>query len=114
MTMTRDAKGRILGIRFTSPKANDRDTFRKINKDIFGVIVADAGYASKKLEQDMYVESKRWILVKPYKTMKKLCTEWQHHLYNTRFAIKFDFRNLKLFHGLITSLPRSINGYVAN
>ncbi len=30
------------------------------------------------------------------------------------FQIEFDFRDLKLFHGLVTSLPRSVNGYLAN
>lgn len=114
MTMTRDATGHILGLRFTSPKANDRDIFRSINRDIEGIIVADAGYVSKELELDMFIEGKRWILIKPYKTMKKLCTKWQAKLYNSRFAIEFDFRSLKLFHGLVTSLPRSINGYIAN
>ena len=114
MTMTRDAGGNILGLRFTAPCANDRDIFRQINKDIDGIIVADAGYVSKQLETDMNIEGKRWILIKPYKTMKKLMTKWQEELYKGRFQIEFDFRNLKLFHGLITSLPRSVNGYFAN
>lgn len=114
MTLTRDAEGRMLGIRFTSANANDRDTFRKINKDIFGIIVADAGYVSKKLENDMNIEGKRWVLIRPYKTMKKLMTGWQEKLYKGRFQIEFDFRSLKMFYGLVTSLPRSINGYLAN
>lgn len=114
MTLTRDHDGRMLGLRFTTPSANDRDIFRTINKNIYGVIVADAGYVSQQLEQDMYVEGKRWILIRPYKTMKKLMTKWQEKLYKGRFRIEFDFRDLKLFHGLVTSLPRSVNGYFAN
>jgi hypothetical protein len=114
MTMTRDDDGRMLAVRFTAPAANDRDIFRKINADINGIIVADAGYVSKQLEKDMYIEGKRWILIKPYKTMKKLMTKWQEELYKGRFSIEFDFRNLKLFHGLVTSLPRSVEGYLAN
>lgn len=114
MTMTRDEEGRLLAVRFTAPGKNDRDIFRTINRDIYGIIVADAGYVSKQLEQDMYVEGKRWILIKPYKTMKKLMTKWQEELYKGRFSIEFDFRNLKLFHGLVTSLPRSVEGYLAN
>jgi len=62
----------------------------------------------------MYIEGRRWILIKPYKTMKKLMTKWQEELYKGRFSIEFDFRNLKLFHGLVTSLPRSVEGYLAN
>lgn len=114
MTMTRDANRNILGLRFTAPCANDRDIFRQINKDIDGIIVADAGYVSKQLEQDMNIEGKRWVLIKPYRTMKKLMTSWQDKLYRSRFQIEFDFRSLKLFRGLVTSLPRSVNGYIAN
>jgi len=114
MTMTRDHDGQLLALRFTKPGTNDRNIFRDINHDIDGIIVADAGYVSKKLEQEMYREHRRWILVKPYKTMKKLMTNWQAQLYKGRFQIEFDFRNLKMFHGLVTSLPRSVNGYCAN
>lgn len=114
MTLTRDDEGRMLGVKFASANSNDRDTFRSVNKDIFGIIVADAGYVSKQLESDMNIDGKRWVLIRPYKTMKKLMTKWQEDLYKGRFQIEFDFRALKLFHGLITSLPRSINGYLAN
>lgn len=114
MTLTRDLHGKMLALRFTKPGMNDRDIFRKINADIMGIIISDAGYVSKQLEQDMYLEGQRWILIKPFKSMKKLMTDWQYQLYQGRFQIEFDFRNLKMFHGLVTSLPRSINGYLAN
>lgn len=114
MTLTRDYDGKMLGVKFASANSNDRETFRAVNKDIFGIIVADAGYVSKKLEDDMNIEGKRWILIRPYKTMKKLMTKWQEDLYNGRFQIEFDFRSLKMFHGLVTSLPRSVNGYLSN
>lgn len=114
MTMTRDHFGQLLAVRFTRPGVNDRDIFRKINQDINGIIIADAGYVSAQLERDMYQEHIRWLLIRPYKSMKKLMTAWQYRLYKGRFQIEFDFRNLKMFHGLITSLPRSVNGYLAN
>ncbi len=114
MTATRDDEGRILGIRFNHPSANDRDIFRSINKDLMGILVADAGYVSKQLERDMHIEGKRITLIRPYKSMKRLATFWQLAVYKGRFKIEFDFRTLKLFHGLVTSLPRSINGYLAN
>lgn len=114
MTMTRDAEGRMLGLFFSHPTMNDRDIFRKINKDLMGILVADAGYVSKQMEQDMSIEHQRILLIRPYKTMKKLATFWQLAIYKGRFQIEFDFRCLKLFHGLVTSMPRSINGYLAN
>lgn len=114
LTITRDHDGRLLAIQFHRTDDNDRDVFGRINQDIWGIIVADAGYVSKQLEQDMNVEGKRWILIRPYKSMKKIMTSWQEDLYRGRFQIEFDFRDLKLFHGLLTSLPRSITGYLAN
>ena len=60
MTMTRDAAGNIFGLRFTSPRKSDRDIFRSINHDIYGVIIADAGYVSKQLERDMDIDGLRW------------------------------------------------------
>ena len=114
MTMTRDDDARILSLVFSPANIDDRKLFRKVNKDIRGIIVADAGYCSKALEREMYIENERWCLIKPYKNMKRLATAWQLALYNRRFKIEFDFRSLKMFHGLATSLPRSINGYVGN
>jgi hypothetical protein len=114
LTITRDDDGRLLNICFSKGNGNDRTIFRKINKNINGIIVADAGYCSKELEKDMYIENKRWCLIKPYKTMKKLATVWQLELYKRRFKIEFDFRDIKLFHGLCTSLPRSVDGYIGN
>lgn len=114
MTLTRDAHGRFLGLLFSLPGANDRDLFRTINKELFGLLVADAGYVSKQLEKDMTISGKRILLIRPLKTMKRLAAFWQLAVYRGRFQIEFDFRSLKLFHGLLTSLPRSVNGYLAN
>ncbi len=114
MTMTRDLAGHLMGLRFSSANANDRDIFRSVNRDIHGIILADAGYVSKALERDMTIEGRRWVLIQPKKTMKKLALPWQVKLYRSRFQIEFDFRSMKLFHGLVTSLPRSVNGYLAN
>ena len=114
LTITRDADGRLLAILLTKPHDNDREICKKINQDIYGIIIMDAGYVSKELEQAMNIEKKRWLLIRPYKTMKKLMTKWQADLYRGRFQIEFDFRSLKMFNGLVTSLPRSVNGYFAN
>jgi transposase len=114
LTITRDAEGRLLAILFTRANANDREICKTINKDISGIIVLDAGYVSGELEAAMNIEGQRWLLIRPYKTMKKLMAQWQEELYRGRFQIEFDFRNLKMFHGLVTSLPRSVGGYLAN
>lgn len=113
MTMTRDADGHMLGLKFTAANANDRTVFRSINKNIGGIIVADAGYVNKEMEKEMSVPG-RVLIIKPYKNMRRVAAAWQTAVYNSRFQIEFDFRNLKLFHGLVSSLPRSINGMIGN
>jgi hypothetical protein len=114
MTITTDLKRQMLGVKFASGNGNDREIFKKINKDMEGIFVADAGYISKDLEKEFYIENKRILFARPKANMKRLATKWQHALYQTRMLIELNFRNLKMFHNLQTSLPRSIDGYFAN
>jgi hypothetical protein len=112
--LTSDLKRKILSISFTSGNTGDRSQFLKLNKDLNGIFIADAGYVSKGLEKEFYQENKRILFSKPRKNMKKVITFFQKKLYDTRMIIELNFRNLKMFYGLITSLPRSIDGYLAN
>jgi hypothetical protein len=116
--LTSDFDKKILSIMFTPANVSDQKPFMRLNKDMDGIFIADSGYISKNLEQDFKKEIdgklKRLVLIKPRKNMKKLSSEIQNKLYDTRMLIELNFRNLKLFHGLITSLPRSVNGYFAN
>lgn len=114
MTITTDLRRQMLGIRFASGNSNDREIFRKINDDMEGIFVADAGYTSKDLEKEFYIENKRILFAKPKANMKRLSTKWQLDLYQTRMLIELNFRNLKMFNNLLTSLPRSVDGYFAN
>lgn len=112
--LTRDFMGKSLALRITTADASVRDTAKKMNKDLWGVIILDSGYVKEELQNEMNVEGKRWWLVKPYKTMKKPATMFENLLYDTRMMIESAFRNLKLFLGLVSSMPRSISGYLAN
>ena len=112
--LTADLGRNILSIAFAPGNVSDRKMFMKLNKDLEGVFVADAGYVSEKLEREFYRENKRVLFSKPRKNMRKVITFWQKKLYDTRMIIELQFRNLKMFYGLITSLPRSVNGYFAN
>jgi hypothetical protein len=114
MSITTDLKRNLLGVSFASGNSSDREMFKTLNKDIMGIFVADAGYISKDLEREFYIENKRVLFAKPRANMKKLITDFQYQLYNTRMLIELNFRNLKMFHNLETSLPRSIDGYLAN
>jgi len=113
MHLTADLNRNVLAVQFTSGNVDDRSVFEKLNSDLTGIFVADAGYVSKKLEQQ-FSNSQRIILTVPKVNMKKIATDWQIACLNTRMLVELNFRNLKMFYGLITSLPRSVNGYLAN
>ena len=85
-----------------------------MSKEITGLLIGDAGYVSQKLSRVFYQEHQRILLAKPRKNMKKIWTKFENILYGTRMLIEINFRSLKLFYGLVSSLPRSVNGYLAN
>lgn len=114
MSITTDLNRSLLAVQFGTGKSNDRITFAQMNADIMGIFVADAGYISKDLEKEFYIENKRILFARPKANMKKLITSFQYHLYNTRMLIELNFRNLKMFYNLQTSMPRSVDGYLGN
>jgi len=112
MSITTDLRRHLLAVRFGSGAANDRETFKKMNADMMGIFVADAGYISKNLEQEFFIENRRILFAKPRANMRRIATKFQTALYNTRMQIELNFRNLKMFYNLETSLPKSIDGYL--
>src|SRR3989344_4367812 len=112
--LTSDLNGKILALRFTSANSDDRQVCREMNDKLRGLFVADAGDISRELEQDFFIENERAIFIIPRANLKKLAITLGVWLLNTRMKVEVNFRNLKLFFGLLTSLPRSIDGYLAN
>ncbi len=112
--LTADLEKRLLAVKFTSAETDDREMFIPLNDKLYGLFVADAGYVSEELEEKFRIEQQRRILIAPRKNMKKLATYLDILIYNTRMTVEVNFRNLKMFYGLITSLPRSVDGYLAN
>ena len=112
--LTADFTSKILALRITSADGSDRQVAKAMNHDLWGLIILDSGYVSTELQNEMNVEGKRIWLVKPYKTQKKLATMLENLFYDTRMMIEANFRSLKLFFGLVSSMPRSITGYLAN
>ena len=109
-----DLKGKLLALKFTSGDVDDRTVVIDLSKNLNGIFLADAGYISEKLAKKFYQENKRILIAKPKANMKKLATMAEICLHRTRVHIEINFRNLKYFWGLLTSLPRSVAGYLAN
>jgi hypothetical protein len=114
MHIISDFKRKLLALKFTGGACDDREMVMPLSKEITGILIGDAGYVSEKLRQEFYQENKRILLVKPRKNMKKVMSRFEQFLYDTRMIIELSFRNLKMFYGLVTSLPRSVDGYLAN
>lgn len=114
LRITADLNGTLLSLRFSAGATDDREVFMDLNQNLTGIFVCDAAYVSKKLAQDFHIEGERMFFAKPRKNMKKIATAFQTILYSARMMIELNFRNLKCFYNLITSLPRSVNGYLAN
>lgn len=114
MIITSDLTRNLLAVRFAGGNADERQIFKRMNKDMLGIFIADAGFLSQDLEQDFHIEHQRILFAKPRANMKKIATAFQNALYNTRMIIELNFRNLKLFYNLETSLPRSLDGYFSN
>jgi hypothetical protein len=109
-----DLKQQVLALQFTPADTDERAVATPLAEGLSGILIADAGYVSAELEKNFYIEGQRYILIKPKKNQRKLATELDTLLYSTRMLVEIPFRVLKMFHGLITSLPRSVDGYLAN
>ena len=114
MRLITDLEGRMLSIRFTAGNVDDREVVMDLAQGMDGVFVADAGYTKEELGNEFHQEGKRALLVKPRANMKKLATLTDIYIYSQRMRIEFSFRTLKMFYRLVTSLPGSVFGYLAN
>ena len=111
---TANLKKKLLAIAFTSGNVDDRAVAVKLNRGLFGIFAADAGYVSEKLAREFFIEHQRILFAKPRANMKKIATSFQNWVYGTRMQVEIHPRSLKMFYGLVTSMPRSVNGYFAN
>lgn len=112
--LTTDFHGKIVGLYFTSGNSDDRAILQKMNKDLDGIFVADAGYVSAQLEKDFFIEQKRRLLTCSRSNMKKIATFDDIELLKTRMRIEDHFGNLKQFHNLTSTVCRSQRGYFVN
>jgi len=114
MHIISDFRRKLLKVRFTGANVDDRKMVIPMSKDLLGILIGDAGYIKEKLQREFYRKGKRIFLVKPRKNMKVMMTKFQQILYDSRAVIELNFRTLKMFCGLVTSLPGSVDGYFAN
>jgi len=109
-----DANGNLIAFKFTTANVGDRkvlDEFLDILSD--SVIIADAGYVSRKLEQKAF---KRGNVLKTCsrRNMPKLAAHADILQLNLRLRVETLFSVLKERLNMVTSLPRSVGGCFAH
>lgn len=112
--LSADLEGRFVGLRITTGKAVEREAFKIMNKNLRGIFVTDAGYVSKKLEREFHIEKERMLLTCSRSNMKKVATFDDIELLKTRMRIEDNFGNMKQYHNLVSTVCRSIQGYLVN
>lgn len=103
----------ILKLKITTATSDEREVLEKMWSNIFGMIIADAGYVSRKLEKKALSLGK-FLLTGARANMRKIMTEVEHQLLKMRQLVETVFSVLKLRMGLETSLPRSPLGLFAH
>lgn len=103
----------ILKLKITTGTADERKILETMWNNIFGMIIADAGYVSKKLQKKA-LNLGKFLLTSVRANMKKIMTETEHQLLKLRQLAETVFSVLKLRMGLENTLPRSLLGYFAH
>jgi transposase len=103
----------ILNFRITAGNVDDRTGLEMMWNDIFGMIVADAGYLGKNWHGKAHALGKQ-LLAGVRANMQKIMTETQHQLLKMRQCVETVFSVLKLRFGIESTLARSELGFFAH
>jgi len=109
-----DTKGNLIAIRFTTATTGDREVLDQFLDQITdSIVVADAGYISKKLEEKAGLNN-NVLKTCSRCNMRKIATLKDIGYLNMRNRIEVLFSVLKERLNIVTSLPRSTGGYFAH
>ena len=108
-----DPRGRLLSLRLTPANVADVTQAEALLMRLRGLAVADAAYISQGLRQKLY-EVGLLLLTPLRKNMKGLASLAELQQLKGRIIIETVFSVLKERLGLVTSLPRSLDGYLVH
>lgn len=113
---TINAKGQLCGFYFTPANFHDAQALPYlIRGKMMRIIVGDGGYTASIMRNKLWKENKAFVLAPPHPKQKtKLITKWQYLLLRARPKVECAFDYLKNHLSLVSSFPRSVNGYFFN
>jgi transposase len=103
----------LLKIKITTAAFDERKGLEMMWNNIFGMIVADAGYVGKNWQKKAQDLGKH-LFTAVKANMKKLMTAIEWQILKMRQCVESVFSVLKLRLGIETTLPRSPLGYMAH
>lgn len=111
-----DERFTIRWIGFTTGSLDDRvvlDTVKDRMKDSDSILVGDGGYVGKD-DATAFYRNRILFVTAQRKNMHVLTTLYTNKLLNMRSKIETVFSILKKRYNMVTSLPRSIDGYLSH
>lgn len=107
--------GQLAAICFTPASENDGQQIPQLVNDATMVAVGDGGYTASVMRRKMWREHGCFVLSPPHpKQRKGILASWQLALLHARPKIECLFDYLKEHLLLVTSFPRSVNGYAVH
>lgn len=113
---TVNAKGQLCGFYFTPANFHDAQALPYlIRGKMMRIIVGDGGYNASVMRNKLWEENNSFVLAYPHPKQKsKLMAGWQKIFLRARPKVECVFDYLKNHLSLVTSFPRSVNGYFFN
>lgn len=108
-----DPRGQLVSLRITPGNVADVTQAEALLSQLRGLVVADAAYISTPLREKLW-ELGLLLLTPLRKNMKGLASLEQTQQFSWRSIIETVFSVLKDRLGLVTSLPRSLDGYLSH
>lgn len=106
-------RGQLSGMACTPANIHDAQMMPYILNEHTQIAVGDTAYTARVMQQRLWKEYGTLIVSPPHpKQKKKIMTHWQHLLLTSRPKIESVFDYLKNHLHLVTSFPRSVNGYL--
>ncbi|QQS69974.1 IS982 family transposase [Candidatus Saccharibacteria bacterium] len=102
-------KGQLAALCFTPANEYDAQHLEKLVNHATKVVVGDSHYAASPMRKRLW--KKYGIVVVANNRKRALMTDWQYFLQTLRQKVEASFGKLKENHCLVSSFPRSVQGY---
>ena len=108
-----DLEGRLSAVTFTPADVYDGHVTPRLVRPETKVVVGDSHYGDKIARKKLW-EANKVIVVAPvhYRQKSQIMAAWQQKLLTARVKVECTFDYLKEHLNLVSSFPRSVNGYM--